>query len=148
MIVYLDTSALVPLLVEEAGTPIALRLWRDATQVACSRLVVVEAAAAIAMGRRAGRLSESEHDALQENATRLIRDMTLIEAYSDIVGQAAELAVRHSLRGYDATHLATATRIRARDVLFASGDRMLLRAANDEGFTTIDTSVSRPDSQV
>lgn len=143
MIVYFDTSAFVPLLVEEVGTPVATRLWRDATQAVSSRLIVVESAAAIAMGLRSGRLSDSEHDMLQENAARLRHDLTLVEAYADIVEDAAELAARHGLRGYDAMHLATATRVRARDVLFASGDRQLLQAGHEEGLTTLDTS-ARP----
>ena len=141
MIVYFDTSAFLPVIVEEAGSPTAARLWDDARQRVSSRLILVEAAAAIAMGKRIGRLTADEHEMVQEDAWSYATNMTLVDAFGDIIGKAAELAVTHSLRGYDAVHLATATIIQARDVVFASGDRRLLDAAHREGFATVDTSL-------
>lgn len=139
MIVYFDTSAFVPLIVAERGSGLALRLWGQAQRRVSSRLMRVEAAAAVAMGKRTGRLTDEEHDLVQEDVWRYATSMTLIDAFGDVVERAAELAVLHSLRGYDAVHLATATAIRGRDLLFASGDRNLLAAARNEGFTTVDT---------
>lgn len=144
MIAYFDTSAFFPLVVEEAGTPVSLDLFRDAAQAASSKLLLVETAAAVAMGRRMGRVPADEHDELQDIASTLARQMTLIDAHGDIVEEAARLAASRDLRGYDAMHLATAKMIRARDVVFASGDQRLLSAARAEGFATVDTSGRPP----
>ena len=147
MIVYLDTSALLPLIVSEAGTPVSMRLWDEADDVVSTRLIVAEAAAAIALGNRTGRVGDDEHAYLQDQVTRLTSDMTLIDVTTTVVERAARLAIAHGLRGYDSIHLATATLIRARDVVFASGDRKLLEGAMAEGFTTVDTSTApRPAS--
>ncbi|UUT35609.1 type II toxin-antitoxin system VapC family toxin [Microbacterium elymi] len=139
MIVYFDTSAFLPLVVQESGSTAASRLWGDADQVVSTRLILVEAAAAVGQAHRLGRLTEHEHDAVQEDVWRLATELTLIEVFSDLVDRAARLAVTHALRGYDAVHLASATLIQAREVLFASGDQRLLRAAHDAGFITADT---------
>jgi len=140
VIVYFDTSAFLPLVVAESGSPIAVRLWEDAQQRASSRLLRVEAAAAVAMGKRMGRLTDDEHEAVQEDAWRYATNMTLIDPFGAVVDRAADLAASHGLRGHDAVHLATATSIRGRDLIFASGDQKLLAAAREEGFTTVDTS--------
>ena len=47
MIAYFDTSALVPLLIEEESTPTCQELWEQADDVASSQLFFVEAAAAL-----------------------------------------------------------------------------------------------------
>ncbi len=140
MIVYFDTSALLPLIVSEAGTAVSMRLWDEADDVVSTQLIVVEAAAAVALGNRIRRIADDEHDYVQNQVTRLSSDMILIDVTTPVVERAAKLAIAHGLRGYDSVHLATATLIRARDVVFASGDQRLLRGAAAEGFTTVDTS--------
>lgn len=130
MIVYLDTSALLPLVVVEAGTATSSRLWNDADEVVSTRLIIAEAAAAVAQGNRMGRVADEQHSYLQDQATRLIVDLTLVDVTTEVINRAAALAVAHGLRGHDSVHLATAT----------SGDQRLLQAAAAEGFTTVDTS--------
>ncbi|KJQ54484.1 type II toxin-antitoxin system VapC family toxin [Microbacterium sp. SA39] len=140
MIVYFDTSAFIPLLLQEPGTPVAARLWDEGAAVFSSRLIIVETAAAIAMGQRMNRVSWSEADALREASGELLRQLTLIEAAPTVVEAAAELASRHGLRGYDAMHLASVSMVLTPGVLIASGDHRLLEAALAEGFGTVDTS--------
>lgn len=140
MIVYFDTSALLPLVVAEAGSPVSMKLWAEADEVVSSRLLIVEAAAAIAQSERIGRVSSAESPGLHQEARLLAVDATLVEATATIIDRAAALAASRGLRGYDAVHLATAVSIRARDVVFASGDQRLLIAAAEEGFVTVDTS--------
>lgn len=142
MIVYFDTSAFLPLVIAESGTAISERLWHDADDVVSTHLIVAEAAAAIAQGNRIGRVADDDHPYLQEAASKLIFDATLIDVTTTVIERATRLAVSRGLRGYDSVHLATATLIRARDVVFASGDQRLLAAASEEGFTTVDTSGS------
>lgn len=145
MIVYLDTSALLPLVIAEPGSPASMRLWKDADQVISTRLLVVEAAAALAQSNRAGRTSASTLNDLLKEAELIVADATLLDVTTTVINRAADLAVSRGLRGYDAIHLATATLIGAKDVVFASGDQRLLAAAIEEGFTTVDTS-GRPNS--
>lgn len=57
---YFDTSALVPLLVDEPTSLRATRLWRDADRVASVRLLYPEARAALARAQRMGRLSSQD----------------------------------------------------------------------------------------
>lgn len=140
MIVYLDTSALLPLVIAEPGSPISKRLWKDAHEVISTRLLVVEAAAALAQSERVGRTSAAALTDHLEEAQLIIADATLLDVTTTVINRAAGLAVSRGLRGYDAVHLATATLIRARNVVFASGDQRLLIAAAAEGFTTVDTS--------
>ena len=143
MIVYFDTSALLPLVVLEPGSDIAGRLWTEADHVVSSQLIVVESAAAIAMGHRIGRMSAEDHDLVQNESAALVRELILVDVTPDVVEHAAALAVRRALRGYDAVHLATANRVGLDAVVFASGDRALLAAASAEGFHTVDTATRR-----
>ena len=48
MIAYFDTSAVVPLLVEEPGTEISLRVFLQAESVATVRMTFAEVSAALA----------------------------------------------------------------------------------------------------
>jgi predicted nucleic acid-binding protein len=57
VIAYFDTSAVVPLLVVEAGSPRAAALWDGADRVVSARLVYPEGRAALAQAHRLGRLT-------------------------------------------------------------------------------------------
>lgn len=140
MIVYFDTSALIPLVVDEPGSPVSTSLWEAADQVFSTRLVVVEAAAALGQSVRTGRTESAVLPELLEETRLMTADATLLDVTPAVIDRAADLAVSRGLRGYDAVHLATAVLVRARDVVFASGDQRLLAAAHHEGFTTVDTS--------
>jgi predicted nucleic acid-binding protein len=58
LIVYFDTSAIVPIVIEEPSSMVASRLWDEADRVVSSRLVYAEGRAALAMARRLDRLDE------------------------------------------------------------------------------------------
>ena len=58
MIAYFDTSALLPLLIDEPGSERAGRLWDEADHVVSVRLIYVEARAALAQARRLERLAD------------------------------------------------------------------------------------------
>lgn len=138
MIVYFDTSALVPLLIDEPTSPICERLWNDADDVVSVRIAYVEAAAAIAQAHRLGRLTRSQ----QGDAVALLNEtwdqLQLVDVDDQLVRRAGVLADLHSLRGYDATHCAGAESIDERDVVAASGDRQLLAAWSALGMNTLD----------
>lgn len=79
MIGYLDTSAFVPLIVAESSSAACQRFWDDADAISCSRLLYVEAAAALAQARRLDRLSSPQHRAGAEQ----LADPGLVAAAGD-----------------------------------------------------------------
>ena len=143
MIAYLDTSALVPLLIDEPASPICERLWDDADDVVSVRIAYVEVAAAIAQARRLGRLSRTQqHDAVTLLDEKWVQ-LQIVEVDQTLVHRAGVLADIHSLRGYDATHCAGAESITDAALVAASGDRQLLAAWRDLGVNTLDVNIER-----
>jgi len=136
VIVYFDTSALVPLLVFEPGSPAARELWDEASRVASVRLVYPEARAALAQARRSGRVTPRQ----LRSAVRALDDryeqLDLVELDGTLAHRAGDLAETHGLRGYDAVHLAAAHRLDDHELVVAAGDRALLVAAADLGLAT------------
>lgn len=131
MITYVDTSSLLKLLIEETGSELAGRLWDAADALASVALVVVEARAALAAAERGARLSAAEHVEAKAELSVLLDELTMVAITDDLIAQAAELADREALRGYDAVHLAAAVTIGA-DVL-TSADTALCSAAERRG---------------
>lgn len=78
MILYVDTSALVPLLIEEPSSARCGELWDSADRLTTTRLTYVEAVAAVAQGTRLGRISMDEAADAREVLDELwIRQSTL-----------------------------------------------------------------------
>ncbi|WP_375502135.1 type II toxin-antitoxin system VapC family toxin [uncultured Jatrophihabitans sp.] len=146
MIAYFDTSALVPLLIDEPASSICERLWDDADDVVTVRIAYVEAAAAIAQARRLRRLTRSQ----QRQAVALLDEkweqLQVVDIDDMLVRQAGTLADVHSLRGYDATHCAGAESINDADVVAASGDHQLLAAWRALGMSTLDVNDRQSDA--
>ena len=140
MILYLDTSALVKLYVEEAGTAAVVSRVEDAEAVATARVSYAEARAALARHRREGALSPTE---LRRAVRELDREWgmyNVVDLNDPLVRRAGALAERHALRGYDAVQLAAALDLRAAgsEVSFLSFDARLNRAARRERLSAAD----------
>jgi uncharacterized protein len=134
VIVYLDTSALVKLYVEEAGsTAVATRVER-ATAVTTARVSYAEARAAFARYRREGGLTPAGLREVVRNLDVEWGAYDLVEIHEPLVRRAGQLAERHALRGYDAIQLAAALEVRSAgaDLEFASCDGRLNHAAARE----------------
>jgi len=134
MILYLDTSALVKLYVDELGSTAVATRVEHAEAVVTARVTYAEARAALARLRREGGLTVA---ALR----RLVRELDLewgaysiVDITEPLVRQAGVLAERHALRGYDAIQLAAAVNVNTPgiEVEFASFDVRLARAASRE----------------
>ena len=138
MIVYFDTSALVPLVIAEPATEVCSTLWDGADRVLATRLVYIEAAAALAQAHRRGRISEQEARDARSILNDLWSSFDVIELDGDLVALAATMATEHSLRGYDATHCAAAMIANAVDLVAGSGDARLLAAWGAEGIAVCD----------
>jgi predicted nucleic acid-binding protein len=140
MILYCDTSALVKLYVEEAGSS-WVRRWVEASQVVgIAAIGYVEAKAAFARAVHGGRVVRRRHremvaDFEQDWSRYLVMDMS-----EPVIRHAGRLAEVHRLRAYDAVHLAAALHIRARaaeEVTFLGFDDELNRAAKAEGLALV-----------
>ncbi len=142
MIGYLDTSAFLPLIVAEPSSGACRRFWDDADDVACSRLLYVEAAAALAQARRMARLTVPAHRAALRHLDQLWAQVEIAEVDQIVVERAAALAHRFHLRGYDAMHCASAEQLAEPDLVAAAGDRQLLAAWTKLGLATFDTNAA------
>jgi len=140
VILYLDTSALVPLLVTEASSARCRRLWNGADLVLCSALGHVEAAAALARTHRASRLLPSALQPALQLLADLWSDITVVPADERRLRAASAAALRHGLRGYDAVHCAAALSVAADDLVASSGDQELLTAWRADGLAVVDTN--------
>lgn len=138
MIVYFDTSAIVPIVIEEPSSSVASRLWDEADRVVSSRLVYAEGRAALAMARRLDRLDASGLREAVRAFENLHDQLDLIEVTEGLVREAGGLAEQLGLRGYDAVHLASARLIADAETVLATGDPGLLAAARSIGLATAD----------
>jgi predicted nucleic acid-binding protein len=129
LIVYFDTSALVPIVIEERSSTVCARLWDEADRVVSSRLASVEGRAALALAYRFGRLNDESLRAAVRTFESLIEEMDAVELTAGLGQRAGALAEKMGLRGYDAVHLASAEALRDRDLVLATGDQALIQAA-------------------
>ena len=133
MIVYFDTSALLPLVIEEPGSLLASRLWDDAERVVSSRLAYAEGRAALAMAQRMQRLNGQDLRSAVDAFEAVHDQLQLVEVTESLVRRAGVRAEEFGLRGYDSVHLASVEEIADEDVVLAAGDRGLLSAADALG---------------
>ncbi len=134
MILYLDTSALVKLYVEESGSREVQGLLEQAGRAGTSRISYVEARAAFARRQREGALSKAHYQEVVKSLERDWETFLLLDLTQPILRSADDLTERHALRAYDAIHLATALSVRpALAMEFVAADERLLAAAAKEG---------------
>ncbi len=133
MIAYFDTSAFIPLIIDEPSSAACLRLWNDATRAVSVRLLYAEARAALAQAQRMARLSRRQLAEAVGRLDELIGQVDHVEVTERLVRSAGAVAESHQLRGYDAVHLAAAQSISDGDTVLASGDRQLIEAGMHSG---------------
>lgn len=131
MITYVDTSALLELVVDEEGSDRAELIWEAADALASASLIVVEARAALASAARSGRLTAAQHEVAKAEVVSLVGDLHLVEVTDELIANAAELTESEGLRGYDAVHLAAALFVGAS--VLTSADGALCDAASRLG---------------
>lgn len=139
MIAYFDTSALIPLLIEEPGSVRAGRIWDTADHVTSVRLLYTEARAALAQAARLGRLTSQDLATAIDALGGLHGQLDLVEIDDTLVRHAGDLAQHHALRGYGAIHLAASARVRSDTAILVAGDRDLCAAAGQLGIAVAGT---------
>jgi uncharacterized protein len=140
---FLDTSAVLKRYVQESGTA-----WMQALAAPTVRhsLLVVritqaETIAAITRRERGGSItSQDAATAVADFQLDFARQYRVVEVSAGLVAQAATLARRHALRGYDAVQLAAVLEIHATDpsLTLLSSDAELNTAAAAEGLLVDD----------
>jgi len=135
VIAYFDTSAIVPLLIDEIGTEIAGDIWDRAHRLVSIRLAHVEARAALAQAARLRRISPHHLRSSVRELGDLFAQVDVIDADEDLIHEAGDLAEAQGLRAYDAVHLAAAHRVADVDLVVVAGDRALLTAAEALGMS-------------
>ena len=136
MIAYFDTSAVVPLLIEEPGSAHAVSLWDGSDRVVSARLLYPEARAALAQAGRLGRLTSRQLRVAVNEFEHIYEQLDLVDIDDELARRAGQLSEAHALRGYDAVHLAAAHRVRDPDLVLVAGDGARLAAATSEGLAT------------
>jgi predicted nucleic acid-binding protein len=130
---YLDTSSLVKLYVEQSGSDEVRQELGDAEVGATSLVAYAEARAAFARLRREGSITAIAFRAVKRDFDADWSKYLVVEPTSELCQTAGELAERYRLRGFDSIHLATflhvAREARPSEALFSSFDRRLNRAA-------------------
>lgn len=111
MVIYLDTSALLKLYIEEEGQVLVEEAVAVATRVATSTVAYAEARAGLARRLREGDFTIGQH---RDTILRLNEDWktySLLPVSNAVAYHAGDLAEWYALRGYDAIHLASAVRL-------------------------------------
>jgi len=135
VILYLDTSALVKLVVEERGSAAVDALVATTEYAVSSVIAYAECRSAIA---RAGQARRVDAAAAVRSLDRVWDAVQTLDVDLRLSTRAGELASRHLLRGMDALHLASALEVVAPElpVAFATFDPALARAARAERLST------------
>ena len=137
-ITYLDASALVKRYVAEVGTKEVQALLDQVTIVGTATITRVEVTAALAKAVRMRILSRQEASAALKGFYEDWSSLERLQVTELIISRASVLAWEKGLRGYDATHLASALvwqEILEEPVIMATFDRRLWEAARSTGLT-------------
>lgn len=140
-LVYFDSSALVKLLVEEAGTDLAVELWDGCDAAVASRLAYPEVRAALAASNRDRDLIDEDLRSAERAWADYWKAVRPIELTPAVEQHAGRLAGQHSLRGADAIHLASALVLGDSDLVFGVWDRRLHAGATSAGLRVAPTKL-------
>ncbi len=102
-----------------------------------SDMTYLETRSALARMRKGGRLSPSDHALKLRDFESGWVDVATVAVSSALVHSAVQYAEDHSLRAYDALHLASAASVRSERLAFVCWDQELRRAAATEGLRLI-----------
>jgi len=136
MILYLDTSSLVKLYVEEKGSTGVLKSVRSATVVGTSPVAYAEARSAFARRFREKAFGINAYSRLKSALDNDWDDYLTVKVTDELVLLAGDLAEKHGLRGFDAIHLASAVTLHHElsvPLAFSCFDEKLQAASEREG---------------
>ena len=136
MILYLETSNLIKLYVEEPDSEDIKRRVTESDIVATSLVSYAEARAALARKFRLKGLAKSGYEVIKVDLDSDWDSFFVLNLTDALVRTAANLAEKRGLRGYDSIHLASALELKravSSMVIFSLSDERLSEAARLEG---------------
>jgi predicted nucleic acid-binding protein len=136
MIIYLDTSSMIKLYVEEEDSGKIASLVQSSKVTATSLIAYVEARAAFARRFRERAFTSSEYGHLVSSFDEDWGYYMIMSVTAELVRLAGGLAEKHGLRGFDAIHLSSAMGLRqeiSAPVIFSCCDQKLQKASQLEG---------------
>jgi predicted nucleic acid-binding protein len=138
VILYLDSSALVKLFVEEEGSQAVRAAVGAAADCYTHLIAYAEVRAALARAVRMGRSGPEQLELHKRELVEIWQALGIVVPDERLVRQAGDLAEQFGLRGYDSMHLSAAHSLAscldpAVDFRFAAFDRALLGAARSLG---------------
>lgn len=142
MILYLDTSALVKLYVDEVHSAFVRNAASRASARVTHDIAYVECCAAFARRRRDGSLAPGDHARCRRQLDRDWERFSVIAVTAELIRRAAVLVENHAVRAYDSIHLAAAeaagnlARGRA-EFRFAAFDARLLEVARSNALALL-----------
>lgn len=137
---FWDASAVLPLIVEEPGSPLALKWLREDQDVMLWGLTRVELASAIERASREGRLRPAERAAALRRASKLADDAHEVVDLAAVRSRATAVLARHALRAADAAQLGAALLVadpEPASLTMVVLDRRLAAAAEREGLSVL-----------
>ena len=135
MILYLDTSSLVKLYIEEEESSKVDDLVKSSEVTATSLVAYAEARAAFARRFREKAFTSDEHDCIKEFFDKDWSRYLILSVTEDMIKTAGDLAEKHALRGFDSIHLASALTLRrelSSPIVFSCFDDNLQKASERE----------------
>ncbi|MBW2602437.1 MAG: type II toxin-antitoxin system VapC family toxin [Deltaproteobacteria bacterium] len=135
MIVYLDTSSLVKLYVEESESSKVDDLVKSSEVTATSLVAYAEARAAFARRYREKAFTSDEYNRMKEVFNKDWSRYLILSVTEDMIRLAGDLTEKHALRGFDSIHLASALTLRqelSSPIVFSCFDDNLQKAFEQE----------------
>jgi predicted nucleic acid-binding protein len=140
MIVYLDTSSLVKLYVEEIDSEKVKGIAGRAAAISTSKIAYAEARAAFARKQKEGGFSLTSLRKVVQDFNKDWESYFVVEITDGLIRFAGDIAEKYLLRGLDSIHLASAVHLRDRinsDIYFSSHDIKLNQSAEKEGIIVL-----------
>jgi predicted nucleic acid-binding protein len=139
---YLDSSALAKLFLEESGRDVVSKAVEGAGIRATSRLSYVECGDAFARAHREGRAPKGQLSRMIDALDEAWRDIAVVELDERVAGRAVAIARERPVRASDAIHLASALAVASGvgDLMFACFDRRLWETAGALGIDRVPQS--------
>ncbi len=133
MILYLDTSALVKLFINETNSDLVRDYYHKAEFISTSIIAYVEFNSAISRLSKEGHIKIDEIETLKRNFDYHWNFIKIVELDGKIIKSATELLYKTELRAFDSVHLASANFFKEKiqkDLIFGCFDKRLINGAN------------------
>jgi predicted nucleic acid-binding protein len=136
---FWDTSALIPLMLDEPETGRMRRLLTEDGSIVTASITPIEIASVLWRRRHAGRLPVAAHHDADAMFAELSARWNEVAQTSATVQAALDVVTRHPLRTLDAIQLAAAIVVSDQPsrLAFVTLDRNLAAAARAEGFPVV-----------